>query len=243
MNEDTTATNSICHLIRRIFRSGKQKLLYSRQAELESAYKTIRMAENYGDSYEAIANRIRTESARYKAFKQNPQPIARITINIKRLDSNEFSHHEYEIRQPPERQDNKGQVFLILMNDHITLCWSLSYTTKTTCLCFQLPEPTATGLVIRSLTLETTIVSSTSRWSKTRTQATSRSMPALKRDKPADAPATMPDCYTSAPRSRIKPSRLSSSSARSSYDISANASKDNWRHNWSDEIRLLVKTY
>ena len=109
MDEDTTATNSICHLIRRIFRSGKQNLLYSRQAELESAYKTIRMAENYGDSYEAIANRIRTESARYKAFKQNPQPIARITINIKRLDSNEFSHHEYEIRQPPERQDNEGQ--------------------------------------------------------------------------------------------------------------------------------------
>jgi hypothetical protein len=27
---------------------GKQKLLYSGQAELESAYKTIRMAENYG---------------------------------------------------------------------------------------------------------------------------------------------------------------------------------------------------
>lgn len=112
MNEHTTATNFICHPIRRIFGSRKQRLLHSRQAELESAYKTIRMAENYGDSYEAIADRIRTESARYKAFKQNPQPIGRITINIKRLDSNEFFQHQYEIRQPLEHKDNERKASL-----------------------------------------------------------------------------------------------------------------------------------
>jgi len=70
------------------------------------------MAENYGDSYEAIADRIRTESARYKAFKQNPQLIGRITINIKRLDSHEFSQRHYEIGQPLEPENNGGNTSL-----------------------------------------------------------------------------------------------------------------------------------
>src|SRR5687768_3185389 len=57
------------------------------QDAFEKAHKMIRLAENYGDAYEDIVNRIRQESARYKAFKKNPEPIGKVTLNVKRLGS------------------------------------------------------------------------------------------------------------------------------------------------------------
>ena len=68
-----------------------------RQEELEKAHKTVRMAENYGDTFEDTAQRIIEESARYKAFKENPQPIGKISLTVKQLDS---ALKQYEVIDP-----------------------------------------------------------------------------------------------------------------------------------------------
>jgi hypothetical protein len=80
-----------------------------RRRELERAHKTIRMAENYGDSYQEIAERIRRESELYRLFKQNPQPIGKVTLRIKRLDCDQASEVQCEVNQPLEGHRDPGE--------------------------------------------------------------------------------------------------------------------------------------
>lgn len=88
----------------------KEETIYSHpnKGALGKAHKMIRLAENYGDAYEDIVNRIRQESARYKAFKKNPEAIGKVTLNVKRLDSGETCQRQYEVKDPAE---GKASVF------------------------------------------------------------------------------------------------------------------------------------
>jgi len=79
------------------------------------------MAGNYGESYEATAERIRAESARYKAFKKNPQAIARLTLIVKRLDSSEVFQRQYEINTV--EQDKEKET--------VAICYTLERSTNT----------------------------------------------------------------------------------------------------------------
>lgn len=71
---------SVVRLMKTIFGGERRPYSQSKQNELAKAYKTIRMAQNYGESYQAVKARIRIETARYKQFKRTPnqgsRPIA-----------------------------------------------------------------------------------------------------------------------------------------------------------------------
>lgn len=104
-------TSCICRLIAKLFRFTKQRSIRIRD-ERDYVYKTIRLAANYGDTYKTIATRIRTESARYTAFKRNPQPVGSVTLNIKRLDSSVCSQHQFDIGTTLKHH-HQGHTFLV----------------------------------------------------------------------------------------------------------------------------------
>lgn len=61
------------------------------------AYKIIRMAQNYGESDDALRQRIREESLRYRQFKKKPERLGKLSFKTKRVDSNETVETDYEI--------------------------------------------------------------------------------------------------------------------------------------------------
>lgn len=115
LTEGMTA-NCICRLINKIFGFTKQRSIRIR-AERDNAYKTIRLAGNYCESHKTIAKRIRSESARYTAFKRTPQLIRSVTLNIKQLDSSEYSQHQFEIGPPLKPHDVEGKTSLLYYHE------------------------------------------------------------------------------------------------------------------------------
>lgn len=75
-------------------------------AELQRAFRTIRMASNPGEDYETVAARIDREAANYRAFLRNPTPIGKVALNIKQLDTDEFhvwsTREQYRVSDPAE---------------------------------------------------------------------------------------------------------------------------------------------
>jgi len=93
----------IARLINKILGAGEQPA-YSlpRQSEFEKAHKMIRMAQNYDEPYEDVLRRIREESSRYEAFRKNPEPIGKVSLNVKHLDSKQAYQKQYEVKDPDE---------------------------------------------------------------------------------------------------------------------------------------------
>ena len=93
----------IARLINKILGPGEQQTYsYPRQSEFEKAHKMIRMAQNYNEPYEDVVRRIREESSRYLAFKKNPEPIGKVILNVKHVDSKQAYQRQYEVRDPDE---------------------------------------------------------------------------------------------------------------------------------------------
>jgi hypothetical protein len=92
----------ITQLINKILGPREQAMYSPRQGEFDKAHKMIRMAQNYSEPYEEVVKRIREESLRYQAFKKNPEPIGRVILNVKHLDSNETYQKQYEVKDPAE---------------------------------------------------------------------------------------------------------------------------------------------
>jgi hypothetical protein len=73
-------------------------------AGLERAIRTIRMAANPGEDYWIVAARVEREAASFRAFLRNPQPIGKITLNVKQLDCREANleslHQQYQVYDP-----------------------------------------------------------------------------------------------------------------------------------------------
>ena len=105
---------SFLRLIRKIIGVPERPTYSSpRQHELYRAHQTIRMAANYGDSYEEIAARIRWESAQYKLFRQNPKPIGKVALRIKCLDSAQAAEVQSGVNQPLEGLYQRSSNFVL----------------------------------------------------------------------------------------------------------------------------------
>jgi hypothetical protein len=80
---------------------------------LNQALQTIRMAANAGEDYEIVAARIETQAAAYLKFLENPQPIGRVSLNVKQFGpvSSVTDHvrEQYRINEPSEGQADPAE--------------------------------------------------------------------------------------------------------------------------------------
>jgi len=81
-------------------------VVWEQTPALNQALQTIRMAANPGEDYEIVAARIEAQAAAYLEFLNNPQPIGRISLNVKQFGPapNDTAHvrEQYRINEPSE---------------------------------------------------------------------------------------------------------------------------------------------
>src|SRR6185369_4281028 len=66
-------------------RTPPRLVVWEQTPALNQALQTIPMAANPGEDYEIVAARIETQAAAYVEFLNNPQPIGRISLNVKQF--------------------------------------------------------------------------------------------------------------------------------------------------------------
>lgn len=77
---------------------------------------SLRMVANKpGESYEAIAARVDREAANFAAFRDNPTPIGKISLNAKFIapteSGREFVTEQHQVRDPDKGQASMGHTF------------------------------------------------------------------------------------------------------------------------------------
>ena len=81
-------------------------VVWEQTPALNQALQTIRMAANPGEDYEIVSARIEAQAAAYLEFLNNPQPIGRISLNVKQFGPApaDIAHvrEQYRINEPSE---------------------------------------------------------------------------------------------------------------------------------------------
>lgn len=83
--------------------------LWEENSRAHEAILALRMAANFrGEDYEAVAARIEKEVARYREFLQQPEPIGKISLVVKRFpldgEDDEPPRQLYQVRDPTQGQ-------------------------------------------------------------------------------------------------------------------------------------------
>lgn len=94
-------------------KSKSNTIVCAKTAKLKKAIRTISMAAKPGEDYSIVEARVKTEASRYKEFLRNPQPIGKISLNVKHLHSvradRETSREQYQVNDPSEGQSDPAE--------------------------------------------------------------------------------------------------------------------------------------